>query len=65
MKAQTTTTYQNSQATIIGYMHIIIESMSAPQASKPIHAHISIGELSKVDSIKKPSGSTFNETFLL
>ncbi len=65
MKTQNTTTYQNSQSTIIGYMHVIIESMSGQQATKPIHAHISIGELSKVDTNKKPSGSSFNETYLL
>lgn len=43
MKSQTTTTYENSKETIIGYMHIIIESLSSQQATKPIHAHISIG----------------------
>jgi hypothetical protein len=45
---------------IIGYMHIIIETIKADDASEPIHAHISIGELSKVDSAAKPSGSIFN-----
>lgn len=54
-----------SPSPIIGYMHVIIESMTADEASQPIHAHISIGELSKVDSGARPSGSAFNETFLL
>lgn len=54
-----------SQPVIIGYMHVIIETLKADDVSEPIHAHISIGELSKVDSAAKPSGSMFNETFLL
>jgi hypothetical protein len=54
-----------SQSQIMGYMHVIIESLKADDATKPIHAHISIGELSKVDTSAKPTGSVFNETFLL
>lgn len=53
------------QPVIMGYMHVIIENLSAEDAKNPIHAHISIGELSKVDTTEKPSGSVFNETFLL
>lgn len=50
---------------IVGYFHVIIESLKADETNAPIYAHISIGELSKTDSTPKPSGSLFNETFLL
>lgn len=30
-------------AGIMGYIHIIIESITAEEATAPIHAHISIG----------------------
>lgn len=55
----------STSSAIMGYMHIIIESIKVDDAKEPIHAHISIGELSKVDSASRPSGSAFNETFLL
>lgn len=32
-----------SNTQILGYMHIIIETMKADEAATPIHAHISIG----------------------
>jgi hypothetical protein len=33
----------HSESVIIGYMHIIIESITAEDTKLPIHAHISIG----------------------
>lgn len=55
----------NQPTSIIGYMHIIVETIKVDEAQEPIHAHISIGELAKVDSVAHLSGSVFNETFLL
>lgn len=50
---------------IMGYMHILVETIKVEGTNQPVHAHITIGELAKVDSAAKPSGSAFNETFLL
>ena len=50
---------------IMGYMHILLETINIEGATQPIHAHISIGDLAKVNSAAKTTGSIFNETFLL
>lgn len=53
-------TSMNSTPAIVGYMHIVIETIKAEDTTTPVHAHISIGEMSKVDTSAKASGSIFN-----
>lgn len=50
---------------IMGYMHIIIESITVENVTEPIFANIAVGDLTKVDTAEKVSGSAFNEIFLL
>ena len=50
---------------VIGYLHVLVESMEVKDVNQPIHAKISLGEVAKVDTTPKPSGSTFNEVFLI
>jgi hypothetical protein len=59
------TNVANQQQKIIGYMHIIIETIKINESTNPIYAQISIGELSKVNSVAYPSGKVLNETFLI
>lgn len=50
---------------IIGYVHLLIQSISLKDQEKEISANISLGETAKVDTSIKQSGSTWNEVFLI
>jgi hypothetical protein len=50
---------------IIGYAHILIQSITIKGSDKDIRANISLGEIAKVDSSVKKSGDTWNEVFLI
>jgi hypothetical protein len=59
------TSVVTQQQKIIGYIHIVVETIRINESMSPIYAQISIGELSKVNSASHPSDTVFNETFLL
>ena len=50
---------------VIGFLHVLVENIELKEANQPIHAKISLGEIAKVDTSAKPSGSTFNDVFLI
>lgn len=50
---------------VIGYIHVLVENLELKDTKSPIHAHISLGEVAKVDTTPKPSGSSVNEVFLI
>ena len=50
---------------VVGYLHVFIEKVEAKKATEPIHLKLTLGEVAKVDSTPKPSGSVFNEVFLI
>ena len=54
-----------SEQKIIGYAHILIQSISGKDPESQIKANISLGEIAKVDTSIKKSGETWNEVFLI
>ena len=44
------------QTKIIGYAHLLIQTIKVKDPSKNIKAHISLGEIAKVDTSIKKSG---------
>lgn len=53
------------QSKIIGYVHLLIQTISVKDEEKEINANISLGETAKVDTSVKKSGDTWNEVFLI
>lgn len=45
---------------VVGYLHIIVEYLKIDNPKGPIHANISMGDIAKVDTTSKESGSTWN-----
>ena len=50
---------------VIGYIHVLVENLELKNANNPIHAQISLGEVAKVGTTPRPSGSVVNEVFLI
>lgn len=50
---------------MIGFIHVLVQNLQLKNASNPIHANISLGEVAKVDTTPRPSGSPVNEVFLI
>lgn len=46
--------------TVAGYLHILVESLEIEGATEPIHAHITLGEIAKMDTEPKKSGEIIN-----
>lgn len=44
----------------MGYLHILVESIQLDDVQNPIHAHITFGEIAKVDTTPQPSGTILN-----
>lgn len=40
---------------VVGYLHLLVESIKV-DTSEPIHAHITLGDIAKVDTSPKLSG---------
>ena len=45
---------------VIGYIHVLMEKLQLDNTTNPIHANISLGELAKVDTTPRPSGTAVN-----
>lgn len=50
---------------IIGYVHLLIQSISVKESDQQIKVNISLGETAKVDTSVKNSGSIWNEVYLI
>lgn len=53
------------QSKIIGYVHLLIQTISVKDEEKEISANVSLGEIAKADTSVKKSGDTWNEVFLI
>lgn len=45
---------------VVGYLHILVESIKIDAATSPIHAHITMGDVAKADTQPKASGAAVN-----
>ena len=49
----------------IGYLHVMVEKVTINDSSNPVHVSIALGDVAKVNTTPKPSGSPANEVFLI